>query len=146
SYITILNWFVEMDIMPLMRLDGYIRVSRINGREGEGYISPDVQREAITGYARELGGAIVAWHDDQDYSGGNTERPGFQAMLGRLESGETDGIVVMRIDRFARSTVDGYRVVKEIVDRGQVFASCHERIDPTTPEGKFMLRAFFSNS
>ena len=131
-------------MMPL-RLDGYVRVSRVGGRAGEGYISPDVQREAIETYARELGGEIVAWHDDQDYSGGNTERPGFQAMLARLVRGETDGIVVMRIDRFARSTSDGYQIIRDIIDRGQIFASCHERIDPSTPEGKFMLRAFLSH-
>jgi hypothetical protein len=50
-------------------------VSRVGGREGEGYISPDVQRESIEAYASELGGSIAAWHDDQDFSGGNTERP-----------------------------------------------------------------------
>jgi site-specific DNA recombinase len=119
--------------MDDLRLDGYIRVSRVGGRAGEGYISPDVQRDAITAYAAELNGSIVAWHDDQDYSGGNTERPGFQTMIERLEADETDGIVVMSIDRFARSTADGSKVVREIVDRGQVFASCHERIDPARP-------------
>ena len=61
-----------------LRLDGYVRVSRVGGREGEGYISPTVQRESIEGYARDLEGEIVAWRDDQDYSGGNVERPGFQ--------------------------------------------------------------------
>jgi DNA invertase Pin-like site-specific DNA recombinase len=129
-----------------LRLDGYIRVSRVGGREGEGYISPDEQRDWINGYGRELSGEITAWHDDQDYSGANTERPGFEAMLGRLERGETDGIVVMAVDRFARSTADGARIVKEIVDRGQIFASCKERMDPRTPEGAYMLRSFFSNA
>ncbi len=129
-----------------MRLDGYIRVSRVGGREGEGYISPDVQRESIEAYASELGGSIAAWHDDQDFSGGNTERPGFQAMLDRLEAGDSDGIVVMSVDRFARSTADGSKIIREIVDRNQVFASCHERIDPRTDEGRYMLRSFLSNA
>lgn len=129
-----------------LRLDGYIRVSRIGGREGEGYISPDVQRQAIERYASEVGGQIVAWFDDQDYSGGNIDRPGFMAILGRLAAGESDGVVVMSIDRFSRSTADGSTVVKTIVDRGQVFASCHERIDPTTDEGRYMLRSFLSNA
>lgn len=129
-----------------VRLDGYVRVSRVGGRKGEGYISPKVQRDAIAGYAGELGGAIVTWHDDQDYSGANTERPGFQLMLDRLETKKTDGIVVMSIDRFARSTADGSRIVKEIVARDQVFASCHERIDPRTDEGRYMLRSFLSNA
>lgn len=130
----------------MLRLDGYIRVSRIGGREGEGYISPDVQRDSIMAYAAELGGSIVAWHDDQDFSGGNTERPGFQAMLERLEAGDSDGMVVMSVDRFSRSTADGWKIIREIVDRNQVFASCHERIDPRTDEGRYMLRSFLSNA
>jgi site-specific DNA recombinase len=129
-----------------LRLDGYIRVSRVGGREGEGYISPRVQKEQIEGYASDLAGEIVAWHDDQDFSGGNTERPAFQRALERLRGGDTDGIVVMRIDRFARSVADGAAIVREIVDRGQVFASCHERIDPRTPEGKYMLTSFLANA
>ena len=128
-----------------LRLDGYIRVSRVGGRAGEGYISPEVQREAVASYASEIGGQIVAWHSDEDYSGGNTDRPGFQAVLKRLEAGATDGVVVMRIDRFARSVADGSTIVRQIVDRGQVFASCHERIDPRTPEGKYMLNSFLNN-
>jgi resolvase-like protein len=61
-----------------LRLNGYVRVSRVGGRQGEGYISPAVQREAIEPYAQELGGQIVAWHQDEDYSGGNVERLDFQ--------------------------------------------------------------------
>lgn len=130
----------------MLRLDGYVRVSRVGGRDGEGYISPNVQRDAIKSYARELGGKVVAWHDDQDFSGGNVERPGFQSALERLRQRETDGVVVMRIDRFARSVADGAGVVREIIDRDQVFASCHERIDPRTPEGKYMLTSFLANA
>ena len=129
-----------------LRLDGYKRVSRVGGRSGEGYISPHVQEEAIESYARELGGEIVAWHDDQDFTGGNIERPGFQAVLERLRVGQTDGIVVMKIDRFARSVADGASIVREILDREQVFASCHERIDPRTPEGKYMMTSFLANA
>lgn len=42
-----------------LKLDGYIRVSRLLGREGEGYIAPKVQQEAIERYAANLGGEIV---------------------------------------------------------------------------------------
>jgi DNA invertase Pin-like site-specific DNA recombinase len=129
-----------------VRLDGYIRVSRVGGREGEGYISPDLQREAIASYAAELGGKIVGWHQDEDYSGGTVERPAFQHVLGRLRAGEVDGVVVMKVDRFARSVADGAQIVREIVDADQVFASCHERIDPRTPEGRYMLTSFLANA
>jgi DNA invertase Pin-like site-specific DNA recombinase len=50
------------------RVDGYVRVSRIGGRDG--YISPEVQREQIEAFASLMGVEIDAWHDDQDYSGG----------------------------------------------------------------------------
>lgn len=130
----------------MLRLEGYVRVSRVGGRAGEGYISPSEQRRQIESYASDLGGEIVEWSTDEDYTGGNTQRPGFEAMLERLELGAADGVVVMAVDRFARSTADGTRVVREIVDRGQVFASCHERMDPRTPEGHYMLVAFLNNA
>jgi len=34
-----------------MRLIGYVRVSRVAGREGDGFISPTVQRERIEAFA-----------------------------------------------------------------------------------------------
>lgn len=117
-------------------------MSRVGGRSGEGYISPAVQREAIAAYASEMGGTVAEWFTDEDFSGGTTERPGFQAAL----ASGLDGIVVMRIDRFARSVADGARIVRELTDAGQVFASCHERIDPRTPEGRFMLTSFLANA
>jgi DNA invertase Pin-like site-specific DNA recombinase len=129
-----------------LKLDGYVRVSRVGGRAGEGYISPKVQREAIEGYARELDGEIIAWHDDQDFTGGSADRPGFQAALERLRAGASEGLVVMKIDRFARSVADGAAVVREIIDREQIFASVHERIDPKTPEGNYMLNGFLNNA
>lgn len=39
-----------------MKLDGYVRVSGVGGREGEGYISPAVHPQAIENYGRELSG------------------------------------------------------------------------------------------
>jgi DNA invertase Pin-like site-specific DNA recombinase len=135
-----------MDILRGMRLCGYIRVSRVGGREGDGYISPDLQRQAITSYASEMGGEISRWFTDEDFSGGTLERPGFQEALGLIRSGDLDGIVVMKIDRFARSVADGASVIRELVESGKVFASCQERINPATPEGKYMLTSFLANA
>jgi hypothetical protein len=46
-------------------MDGYVRVSRRMGRGGPGYISPNVQREAIQRWADYRDVEIVAWHVDQ---------------------------------------------------------------------------------
>ena len=128
-----------------VRLSGYIRVSSVAGRSGEDYISPTVQRDAISAYAAELGGEITEWFTDEDYSGGTVDRPAFQAALAKSRAGDADGIVVMRIDRFARTVPEGAAIARELVDMGQVFASCQERIDPRTPTGRYMLTAFLAN-
>ncbi len=46
------------------RVDGYVRVSCIGGRAGDGYISREVQREQISAFAGLMGVEIDAWHDD----------------------------------------------------------------------------------
>ncbi len=125
------------------RVDGYIRVSRIGGRAGDGYISPEVQREQIEAFASLMGVDVDEWHDDQDFSGGNVERPAFLEVIRRIESGETGGVIVAKIDRFARSAPDGGAMVRRILDAGGIFASAQERIDPTTDFGKAMLNIMF---
>ena len=50
-------------------MDGYIRVSSRLGREGPGYISPDVQREAIERWAAYKDVEVDEWHVDEDWSG-----------------------------------------------------------------------------
>ena len=122
-----------------LELDGYIRVSQVRGREGESFISPDVQREQIEAFAKVMGARIPRWHVDLDRSGGTLQREGLNAGLERIDAGETGGLIVARIDRFARASEAG-AVVKRIIERGAVFASAAERLDPTTTMGKAMLQ------
>jgi DNA invertase Pin-like site-specific DNA recombinase len=125
------------------KVDGYIRVSRIGGRAGDGYISPQVQREQIEAFASLIGVTIDQWHDDQDLSGGNADRPGFLEVVRRIEARETGGVIVAKIDRFARSAPDGGAMVRRILRADGLFASAQERIDPSTDFGKAMLNIMF---
>lgn len=120
-----------------MRLDAYIRVSRVAGREGDTFISPDVQRERITKLA-ELGGhEIVHEHVDLDEPGSKWTRPGFQAALERVEAGETDGIIVAALDRFARSVPDAAVALRRLDNAGAVLLSAREQLDTSSPVGRF---------
>lgn len=122
------------------RLDGYIRVSRVNGREGENFISPDVQREQIERWALLRGVTIARWHTDLDVSGGRLERPGLDLALERIRTGATGGIAVARLDRFSRAGVgDALKVVEEIHAAGGRIAAVDLGIDPTTPFGEFAM-------
>jgi len=46
-----------------VKLIGYVRVSRVAGREGERFISPDVQRERIEKQAAAGGHTLVDWFE-----------------------------------------------------------------------------------
>jgi len=85
--------------------DGYIRVSRVAGRSGESFISPDEQRAAIEAWACSTKTTIIEWHQDLDQSGGTLDRPAFQQALARCRTGLTGGIAAAKLDRLTRSVV-----------------------------------------
>ncbi|HEY5343505.1 MAG TPA: recombinase family protein, partial [Solirubrobacteraceae bacterium] len=121
------------------RMDGYVRVSRRMGREGPGYISPEVQREAIQRWADYRGVTIPVWETDEDESGGTQARPGLQRILERIDRGETDGIVCWRLNRFARNVAGAIGDVQRIQTSGGHIAFVEEDVDPTGPFGSFIL-------
>jgi DNA invertase Pin-like site-specific DNA recombinase len=119
-------------------MDGYIRVSKVGERTGEFFISPTVQRETIEGWAALRGVEIAAWHEDLDQLGGNLDRPGLSAMLERIESNETEGVVVAKLDRLSRfGAADTLKLVERIADAGGSIAAVDLGLDPTTPFGEF---------
>ena len=119
-------------------MDQYVRVSRLAGREGERFISPDVQREQGEAWARLRGVEVPMVHEDLDQSGGKLDRPGLNKLLARIRAGETDGVIVSKLDRLSRLGVaDALRLVEEITDAGGSIAAVDLGIDPTTPFGEF---------
>jgi DNA invertase Pin-like site-specific DNA recombinase len=126
-------------------LDGYIRVSQTRGREGDSFISPKVQRDRIQGWANTRGVNIGAWHEDLDQSGGKLHRPGLDAMLTRIRTGQTGGLAVAHLDRLSRAGVaDALRLVESVHEVGAKIAIVDLGIDPTTPVGEFSMTLFLA--
>jgi DNA invertase Pin-like site-specific DNA recombinase len=121
-----------------VRLIGYIRVSRVAGREGDSFISPDVQREAIVRYAKGAGHKIVDEEIDLDQSGGKIDRPGFEGALAAVEAGEADGIAVAKLDRFARSVAGTAKALERLEAAGGSLVSVDLGIDTSTAAGRLM--------
>jgi site-specific DNA recombinase len=119
--------------------DGYVRVSRRAGREGESFISPEVQRKKVTEWARLHDVEIVRWWEELDQSGAKRERPMFQEALARCERGETGGIIVARLDRFARSAVDALESIRRLNEAGARLVSVEDNFDGSTPMGRFAI-------
>lgn len=126
-------------------LDGYIRVSQTRGREGDSFISPRVQRDRIQKWADARGVRIAAWHEDLDQSGGKLHRPGLDAMLARIGTGQTGGLAVAHLDRLSRAGVaDALRLVESVHEAGAKIAVVDLGIDPTTPVGEFSMTLFLA--
>jgi site-specific DNA recombinase len=123
-----------------VKVDGYIRVSKVAGRWGPSFISPQVQREQIERWASFKGAELLQIHVDLDESGGHVDRPGLQLALERVESGLSEGIVVAKLDRFARSLTGALETIRRLDEAGAAFVSVAEGLDPTTPAGKMMMR------
>jgi site-specific DNA recombinase len=123
-----------------LRLDAYIRVSRVAGREGDAFISPDVQRSTIGHYAKAHGHEVIHEEVDLDVSGGKLDRRGLNAILDRIERGETGGIAVAKLDRLSRAGVaDALKLVERIQEAGGVVVAVDLNLDPTTPTGELMM-------
>ena len=73
-------------------------------------------------------------------SGKNANRPQLMEMLNFVREGDT--VVVSEISRFARNTKDLLTLVETLTEKGVEFESQKEKIDTTTPAGKFMLTIF----
>jgi DNA invertase Pin-like site-specific DNA recombinase len=120
-----------------VRLIGYIRVSRVAGREGPAFISTEVQRERIEAQAKARGHTVINWEQDLDEPGSRYERPGFQAALEAVEAGAADGIIVAKLDRFARSTHDAEIALRRLSDASGTLISVDDALDTSTPMGEF---------
>ena len=132
------------------RLDAYVRVSATRGREGERFTSPTDQEQAIRKWADLYGHEITddgpdngAWHE-LDVSGGTMDRPMLNEILARIDAGESDGIVVYRLDRFGRTLIGALAIIERLHEEGKSFASVMDNFDIATENGRLVLRIMLS--
>ena len=82
----------------------YCRVSTLHQVDRD---SLPMQRQDMINYAKYvLGIEEYEVFEDAGYSGKNTDRPAFQAMMERIESGEFSHVLVWKIDRISRNLLD----------------------------------------
>lgn len=123
-----------------LSLDAYIRVSKVAGRQGESFQSPDQQRERIQRWA-DAHGHTLNWHEPElDVSGGTMRRPIFDQIMERIRCGQSDGLIVAKLDRFARTLVGALSTLEEFERHGAVLVSVADNIDLSSPVGKAFLR------
>lgn len=116
---------------------GYIRVSTEDqAREG---ISLDNQRAKIRAYAELKEMNLLEVIEDAGISAKNLNRPGAQRVLEMARKKEIDAVIVYKLDRMFRSTVDALETTKKFDKLGVAFHSIHETLDTQSAMGKFFF-------
>lgn len=107
---------------------GYGRVSTIN--QGKNGNSLQEQENRL----REAGAQEIVL---DVFTGTKIDRPEFAKLLSCLQSG--DKLIVTKLDRFARTAVEGGAIVKELHERGVTIQILNMGIADNTPMGRLMV-------
>jgi DNA invertase Pin-like site-specific DNA recombinase len=73
----------------------------------------------------------------EKFTGTKADRPKFKELLSLLREGDT--LVVTKLDRFARSTVDAINTVKELFERGVKVHILNMGLVENTPTGRLIF-------
>lgn len=107
---------------------GYCRVSSKKQLEGYGL---EAQIEEIKS---KYENAIIY---QEQYTGTKTDRPIFNEVLRELKEGDT--LVVTKLDRLARNTVEGIQIVEDLFKRNVAVHVLNVGLLENTSMGKFFL-------
>jgi DNA invertase Pin-like site-specific DNA recombinase len=107
-----------------MRLIGYARVS--------------TDEQSTAAQAHELRAAGCTEIHKEHGSGGSRARPVLNQLVERLGPG--DVLVVVRLDRLARSLAHLLQILEVLERKGAHFRSLRDPVDTSSPQGKFTLQ------
>lgn len=122
-----------------MRVVGYGRVS--SSEQATEGVSLAAQEEKVRAYCGLHGLDLVAVEIDAGVSAKTLNRPALARTLARLESGEADGVVILKLDRLSRSVTDWNTLIDGYFGPGggkQLF-SVADSIDTRTAAGRMVL-------
>ena len=107
---------------------GYARVSTFHQKKDGN--SLDDQKAKLT----EAGAQTIIV---DSYTGSKMERPEFPKLLAMLQTGDT--LIITKLDRFARTAVEGGAIIKDLHDKGITIDILNMGKADNTPMGKLMI-------
>lgn len=120
-----------------MKLTAYVRVSTATQAE-EGF-GLDIQQEAIAKWVKSQGHKVVATFSDEGISGAKpvVDREGLASALLSISEGTSEGLIVAKLDRLARTLTVQEAALAHIWNSGGVVFSVDQgevlRDDPDDP-------------
>jgi DNA invertase Pin-like site-specific DNA recombinase len=103
-----------------------------------GYARVSTGEQSTAAQAAELRAAGATEVAEEQRSGGDRDRPVLQRILAGIGPG--DELLVVRIDRLARSLSHLLEVIAALEAKGARFRSLRDPIDTGSPQGKFTLQ------
>lgn len=111
----------------------YERLSRDDEQAGESNSILN-QKKYLEEYARQKGLRNIRHFYDDGYSGTNSNRPGFTALLEEIEAGRVDTLVVKDLSRFGRNYLQvGYYTEIVFPKKGVRFIAINNNVDSANP-------------
>ncbi len=104
--------------------------------------TPDNQRLRLIEYATEKEWAFEVYTEVEST---RKSRPVKTELLHKLREGKYEGVLVYKLDRWARSSTELVLEIRELVSKGVVFISYTENLDFSTSTGRLhfqILSAF----
>lgn len=127
-----------------MKVTAYLRVS--TDKQVEHGYGLDVQRAAISAWAKTTGRKVVQWRVDEGVCGANglENREALPLALGDLQDGTAGGLVVFKLDRLARDLIIQETLIAEVRKAGgEIFTTAAGEAgyladDPDDPSRKLI--------
>lgn len=116
-----------------MKLVAYLRISTDGQRENT---SMDTQYERIAAYCAYNRHDIMLVAHDVETASGKKRRPGLELALEQIYNGHADGLICLKLDRFARSTIEGLKIAAELRHRGKQLVLLNENLDTSNAVGE----------
>ncbi|MGN1045121.1 MAG: recombinase family protein [Candidatus Methanomethylophilaceae archaeon] len=123
-----------MDEKGPLRAALYVRVS--TDEQAAGGFSLDAQMSKLRNYCKVQGWDIAAEYCEEGESGRSTKRPEYQRMMS--EHDIWDVVLVYKLDRIHRNSVNFALMMEELDHLGKDFCSVQDQLDTSTAMGRFV--------
>lgn len=117
----------------------YSRKSKFTGKGESIGNQVELCKEYICLHYGEAALENAVIYEDEGFSGGNLNRPGFKKMMDAARLRKLSAIIVYRLDRISRNISDFSGLIEELSRLNIAFISIKEQFDTGTPMGRAMM-------
>lgn len=118
------------------RVVGYVRVS--TDRQDESGLGLGAQKAAIEAEAKHKGWVVVTILEDAESGKSMKRRPGLEAAMALVEAGGAEALVVAKLDRLSRSTVDFGNLLERAKNNNWKLVAIDMGLDMLSPNGELV--------